>query len=111
MIKALEKGDIDLVNEATAPMAKEAKKSKEKIKVLSTPSLDYAVIGFVSHDYDKAKNKTGEVRPKYESKELRQALLYAIDRKNGLMHSSMVMELKSIHTFLQQNGLQLIQKI
>ena len=32
MIKALEKGDIDLVNEATAPMAKEAKKSKEKLK-------------------------------------------------------------------------------
>ncbi|MDI9231018.1 oligopeptide ABC transporter substrate-binding protein [Staphylococcus caprae] len=84
MIKALEKGDIDLVNEATAPMAKEAKKSKEKIKVLSTPSLDYAVIGFVSHDYDKAKNKTGEVRPKYESKELRQALLYAIDRKKWI---------------------------
>ena len=68
MIKALEKGDIDLVNEATAPMAEA--KSLKKIKVLSTPSLDYAVIGFVSHDYDKAKNKTGEVRPKYESKNL-----------------------------------------
>ena len=29
MIKALEKGDIDLVNEATAPMAKEAKSLKK----------------------------------------------------------------------------------
>ncbi|EHR86306.1 oligopeptide ABC transporter substrate-binding protein [Staphylococcus epidermidis] len=84
MIKALEKGDIDLVNDATAPMAKEAKKSKENIKVLSTPSLEYAVIGFVSHDYDKAKNKTGKVRPKYENKELRQALMYAIDRKKWI---------------------------
>ncbi|CQD26328.1 Oligopeptide ABC superfamily ATP binding cassette transporter, binding protein [Staphylococcus capitis] len=81
MIKALEKGDIDLVDDATGPMAKEAKKSKNNLKVLSTPSLDYAIIGFVSHDYDKAKNKTGKVRPKYENKELRQALLYAIDRE------------------------------
>ena len=57
MIKALEKGDIDLVDDATGPMAKEAKKSKNNLKVLSTPSLDYAIIGFVSHDYDKAKTK------------------------------------------------------
>lgn len=26
-------------------------------------------------------NKTGKVRPKYEDKELRKAMLYAIDRK------------------------------
>ena len=28
-------------------------------------------------------NKTGKVRPKYEDKELRKAMLYAIDRENG----------------------------
>ena len=32
MIKALEKGDIDLVNDATAPMAKEAKNLKKILK-------------------------------------------------------------------------------
>ncbi|QDW84991.1 ABC transporter substrate-binding protein [Staphylococcus pasteuri] len=84
MIKALEKGDIDLVNNATGSMAKEAKKSKEKLKVLSAPGLDYAFIGFVSHDYDKATNKTGKVRTKYEDKELRKALLYAFDRKKWI---------------------------
>ena len=104
MIKALEKGDIDLVNDATAPMAKEAKKSKENIRVLSTPSLEHVVIGFVSHDYDKAKNKTGKVRPKYENKELRQALMYAIDRKNGLMHTLMVTEVKLIRMCYPLNG-------
>ncbi len=30
----------------------------------------------------KKANKTGKVRPKYEDKELRKAMLYAIDKKN-----------------------------
>ncbi len=47
---------------------------------------DYGLIGFVSHDYDKKANKTGKVRPKYEDKELRKAMLYAIDRENGSKH-------------------------
>ena len=37
---------------------------------MSTPGTDYAVIGFVSHDYDKDKNKTGAERPKYKEKSL-----------------------------------------
>ncbi|HCY2781495.1 TPA: ABC transporter substrate-binding protein [Staphylococcus aureus] len=53
-------------------------------KVLSAPSLDYGLIGFVSHDYDKKANKTGKVRPKYEDKELRKAMLYAIDREKWI---------------------------
>lgn len=84
MIKALEKGQIDVVGSATGSMAKEAKKSKENLKVLSSDGLDYSVIGFVSHDYDKEKNKTGKERPKYKEKELRQALLYAIDREKWI---------------------------
>ncbi len=35
----------------------------------------------VSSDYDKKANKTGKVRPKYEDKELRKAMLYAIDKR------------------------------
>ena len=85
----MEKGDIDVANDATGAMAKDAKSSNAGLKVLSAPSLDYGLIGFVSHDYDKA-NKTGKVRPKYEDKELRKAMLYAIDRKNGSKHFSMV---------------------
>ncbi len=54
------------------------------LKVLSAPSLDYGLIGFVSHDYDKKYNKTGKVRPKYEDKELRKAMLYAIDREKWI---------------------------
>ncbi len=54
------------------------------LKVLSAPSLDYGLIGFVSHDYDKKANKTGKVRPKYEDKELRKAMLYAIDREKWI---------------------------
>lgn len=74
IIKAMEKGDIDVTNDATGAMAKDAKSSNAGLKVLSAPSLDYGLIGFVSHDYDKKANKTGKVRPKYEDKELRNAL-------------------------------------
>ena len=60
------------------------------LKVLSAPSLDYGLIGFVSHDYDKKANKTGKVRPKYEDKELRKAMLMQLIEKNGSKHFSMV---------------------
>ncbi len=91
----MEKGDIDVANDATV-MAKDAKSSNAGLKVLSAPSLDYGLIGFVSHDYDKKANKTGKVRPKYEDKELRKAMLYAIDEKNGSKRFSMVTLVKSI---------------
>ncbi|HCW7232878.1 TPA: ABC transporter substrate-binding protein [Staphylococcus aureus] len=84
IIKAMEKGDIDVTNDATGAMAKDAKSSNAGLKVLSAPSLDYGLIGFVSHDYDKKANKTGKVRPKYEDKELRKAMLYAIDREKWI---------------------------
>ena len=80
----MEKGDIDVANDATGAMAKDAKSSNAGLKVLSAPSLDYGLIGFVSHDYDKKSNKTGKVRPKYEDKELRKAMLYAIDREKWI---------------------------
>ena len=32
------------------------------------------------NDYDKEKNEIGKARPKYQSKELRQAMAYAINR-------------------------------
>ena len=56
-------------------------------KVLSAPSLDYGLIGFVSHDYDKKANKTGKVRPKYEDKELRKSNAFMqLIEKNGSKH-------------------------
>lgn len=85
IVKAMKNGEIDMTDSTTGSIAQEAKKSGDgKLKVLSTPGTDYAVIGFVSHDYDKDKNKTGAERPKYKEKELRQAMLYAIDRKKWI---------------------------
>lgn len=85
IVKAMKNGEIDMTDSTTGSIAQEAKKSGDgKLKVLSTPGTDYSVIGFVSHDYDKEKNKTGAERPKYKEKELRQAMLYAIDRKKWI---------------------------
>ncbi|RIL72384.1 ABC transporter substrate-binding protein [Staphylococcus devriesei] len=85
IVKAMKNGEIDMVDQATGTIAQEAKKSGDgKLKVLSAPGLDYSILGFVSHDYDKDKNKTGAERPKYKEKKLRQAMLYAIDRKKWI---------------------------
>lgn len=85
IVKAMKNGEIDMTDSTTGSIAQEAKKSGDgKLKVLSTPGTDYSVIGFVSHDYDKEKNKTGAERPKYKEKELRQAMLFAIDRKKWI---------------------------
>lgn len=85
IVKAMKNGEIDMTDSTTGSIAQEAKKSGDgKLKVLSTPGTYYSVIGFVSHDYDKEKNKTGAERPKYKEKELRQAMLYAIDRKKWI---------------------------
>lgn len=80
IVKAMEKGEIDMTD-AAPPEAKEAEDLKsDKVKVLETEGNSYAILGFVLSDYDKATNKTGKDRPKYQDKELRQAMLYAIDR-------------------------------
>lgn len=78
--QALEKGEIDM-SSVSPPIAKEIKDSKsENVKLLEAPSTSYAIIGFVLNDYDKEKNEIGKPRPKYQSKELRQAMAYAINR-------------------------------
>ncbi|PTE66930.1 ABC transporter substrate-binding protein [Staphylococcus devriesei] len=85
IVKAMKNGEIDMADQATGTIAQEAKKSGDgKLKVLSAPGLDYSILGFVSHDYDKDKNKTAAERPKYKEKKLRQAMLYAIDRKKWI---------------------------
>ena len=66
-------------------------KNLKQFKSFIYSSLDYAVIGFVSHDYDKAKTKLEKLDQNTRIKELRQALLYAIEEKRGLKHSLMVM--------------------
>ena len=53
-------------------------------KVLSAPSLDYGLIDSYLMITIKKSNKTGKVRPKYEDKELRKAMLYAIDREKWI---------------------------
>ena len=84
MTQALEKGDIDMAS-ITAPIAKEIKDSgSSNLKLLESPSTSYAIIGFVLNDYDKKSQKIGKERPKYQNKKLRQAMAYAINRKEWI---------------------------
>lgn len=81
LAQALEKGDIDMA-EVTGPVAKEIKDRKaDNVKILESPSTTYAIIGFILNDYDRKAEKIGAPRPKYQDKRLRQAMAYAINRK------------------------------
>ncbi|EHT3648791.1 ABC transporter substrate-binding protein [Staphylococcus pseudintermedius] len=84
MTQALENGDIDMAT-ITAPIAKEIKDSgSENLQLLQAPSTSYAIVGFVLNDYDKKSQKIGKERPKYQDKKLRQAMAYAINRKEWI---------------------------
>lgn len=84
MTQALENGDIDMAA-ITAPIAKEIKDSgSENLQLLQAPSTSYAIVGFVLNDYDKKAQKIGKERPKYQDKKLRQAMAYAINRKEWI---------------------------
>ncbi|HAR6067977.1 TPA: ABC transporter substrate-binding protein [Staphylococcus pseudintermedius] len=84
MTQALENGDIDMAT-ITAPIAKEIKDSGSKnLQLLQAPSTSYAIVGFVLNDYDKKAQKIGKERPKYQDKKLRQAMAYAINRKEWI---------------------------
>lgn len=84
MTQALENGDIDMAT-ITAPIAKEIKDSgSENLQLLQAPSTSYAIVGFVLNDYDKKTQKIGKERPKYQDKKLRQAMAYAINRKEWI---------------------------
>ncbi|WP_323693909.1 oligopeptide ABC transporter substrate-binding protein [Staphylococcus pseudintermedius] len=84
MTQALENGDIDMAK-ITAPIAKEIKDSgSENLQLLQAPSTSYAIVGFVLNDYDKKAQKIGKERPKYQDKKLRQAMAYAINRKEWI---------------------------
>lgn len=81
MVKALQNGDIDMVGQGTPPMAKQVKDSKaDNIKVLTAPSTQYMIIGFVLNKYDKKAMKVGEPLPKYQDVRLRKAMDYAINK-------------------------------
>ncbi|HAR6467171.1 TPA: ABC transporter substrate-binding protein [Staphylococcus pseudintermedius] len=84
MTQALENDDIDMAT-ITAPIAKEIKDSgSENLQLLQAPSTSYAIVGFVLNDYDKKAQKIGKERPKYQDKKLRQAMAYAINRKEWI---------------------------
>lgn len=81
IVKALQNGDIDMVSEGTAPMAKQIKESKtDNVKILTSPSTSYMIVGFVLNGYDKKAMKVGEPRPKYQDVKLRKAMDYAINK-------------------------------
>ena len=84
LTEALDNEEIDMAS-VSPPIAKEVKDNGNKnMKILRSPGTDYAIIGFVLNDYDKTKQKIGKERPKYQNKKLRQALTYAINRKEWI---------------------------
>ena len=53
----------------------------ENVDIITYPGLSYYYVGFKLGKFDNAKQTITEELPKYQSKELRQAMMYAINRQ------------------------------
>ncbi|MEW9675639.1 oligopeptide ABC transporter substrate-binding protein [Lentibacillus sp. L22] len=81
---ALENGEIDIM-EAPSSQYKEIKKL-DNIELHEEPSLGFNYIGFKLGHWDKKKKENVMDREKFQNKQLRQAMAYAIDRQ-GILDS------------------------
>ncbi|MBD1383045.1 oligopeptide ABC transporter substrate-binding protein [Metabacillus arenae] len=75
---AFEKGEIDLMGIRPADLKQIG--NLDNVTIEETNGVAYSYIGLRFGTRDKATAKSVQDNPKFESKELRQALLYAIDR-------------------------------
>ncbi|MFP9127372.1 oligopeptide ABC transporter substrate-binding protein [Niallia sp. BSM11] len=75
----IQNGEVDVIE---APKDQwETIKALDNINPVTVDAMSYSYIGFNFGHYDKEAGKVVMDNPKYQSKELRQAMVYAIDRQ------------------------------
>ena len=91
IVKAMKNGEIDMTDSTTGSIAQEAK-NLEMVNLKYYQHQAQTILLLVLYLMIMIKRRIKLLeRPKYKEKELRQAMLYAIDRKNGLKHFIKVM--------------------
>ncbi|MCJ1907019.1 oligopeptide ABC transporter substrate-binding protein [Planococcus ruber] len=79
VVGALQNGDIDMIS--LQPVSGPEVEPLENVEIVTYPGLSYYYVGFKLGKFDNATQTITEELPKYQSKELRQAMMYAINRQ------------------------------
>ncbi|WP_144509501.1 oligopeptide ABC transporter substrate-binding protein [Bacillus sp. FJAT-22090] len=79
VVGALQNGDVQMISlqPVTAPEVEKL----DNIEIKTAPGLSYYYVGFKLGKFDNNKLAITEENPKYQSKQLRQAMMYAINRQ------------------------------
>ena len=79
VVGALQNGDVDMIT--LQPVTAPEVEPLENVDIVTYPGLSYYYVGFKLGKFDNETQTISEELPKYQSKELRQAMMYAIDRQ------------------------------
>ncbi|RNF38472.1 oligopeptide ABC transporter substrate-binding protein [Planococcus salinus] len=79
VVGALQNGDVDMIS--LQPVTGPEVEPLENVEIVTYPGLSYYFVGFKLGVFDNETQTISEELPKYQSKELRQAMMYAINRQ------------------------------
>ncbi|MGM0897749.1 MAG: oligopeptide ABC transporter substrate-binding protein [Bacillota bacterium] len=79
VVGALQNNDIDMIS--LQPVSGPEVEPLENVEVVTYPGLTYYYVGFKLGKFDNETLTISEELPKYQSKELRQAMMYAMNRQ------------------------------
>lgn len=79
IVDVLQNGEVDMIT--LKPITAHEVEDLENIEIFTYPGRSYYYIGFKLGKFDSSTQTISETWPKYESKDLREALMYAIDRQ------------------------------
>ena len=79
VVGALQNGDVDMIS--LQPVSGPEVEPLENVEIVTYPGLSYYYVGFKLGKFDNESQTITEELPKYQSKELRQAMMYAINRQ------------------------------
>ncbi|MFC4712660.1 oligopeptide ABC transporter substrate-binding protein [Planococcus dechangensis] len=79
VVGALQNNDIDMIS--LQPVSGPEVEPLENVEITTYPGLTYYYVGFKLGKFDNESQTITEELPKYQSKELRQAMMYALNRQ------------------------------
>ena len=79
VVGALQNNDIDMIS--LQPVSGPEVEPLENVEIVTYPGLTYYYVGFKLGKFDNESQTITEELPKYQSKELRQAMMYALNRQ------------------------------
>lgn len=79
VVGALQNNDIDMIS--LQPVSGPEVEPLKNVEIVTYPGLTYYYVGFKLGKFDNESQTITEELPKYQSKELRQAMMYALNRQ------------------------------